>query len=42
MEDFESIVEEYDNKYEEADKEMPSNDEPFLFEEKITITKINS
>lgn len=41
MEDFESVVEEYDNKYEEADKEMPSNGEPFSVEEEIIITKVS-
>lgn len=41
MEDFESVVEEYDNKYEEVDKETPSNGEPFPIEEEIIITKIS-
>lgn len=40
MEDFESITEEYDNKYEEHDQETPPKGEPFPLEEVITITKI--
>lgn len=40
MEDFESVVEEYDNKYEEVDKEIPSNGDPFPYEEIVTVTKI--
>ena len=41
MEDFESVVEEYDNKYEEVDREIPSSGEPFPYEEIIIITKIS-
>ena len=40
MDDFESVVEEYDNRYEEVDKPIPSNGEPFPVEEVVIITKI--
>lgn len=40
MEEFESVDEEYDNKYEEVDRETPGNGEPFPYEEIITITKV--
>jgi len=40
MEDFESVVEEYDNNYEEKDTATPSGGEPFPYEEVVTITKV--
>lgn len=42
MNDFESVVEENENYYEEHEQEMPEYGELFPFEEQITITKINS
>lgn len=41
MEDFEKHTEEYDNVYQEVDRETPSNGEPFPVEEEVIITKIN-
>ena len=41
MDEFESIAEEYDNNYEELDKEMPGDNEGLEFVETLTITKIN-
>ncbi len=41
MDDFESVVEEYDNKYEEVNRETPSNGEPFQVEEVVIVTKIS-
>lgn len=40
MDDFESVVEEYDNHYEEADRETPGNGEPFPYEEILIISKV--
>lgn len=41
MEDFESVVEEYDNKLEEKDEEMSGNTGDFNYVETVTIVKVN-
>ena len=40
MDDFESVVEEYDNKYEEVERETPGNGDAVQYEEIVTITTI--